>query len=247
MPAKLVEKITAKTKWIILNSPSNPTGMKYSKEELEGIAKVLENYPHIGIVSDDIYEDVNFTGEALSLIDIAPGLLDRILVVNGLSKSYAMTGWRIGYSLGNKEIINAMKIIQSQSTSNPCSISQYAALEALTGDQIFPKSLGNIFKERCNVALKELRDIDGVSCLSPEGAFYLFPSCKKFLNKRTQEGTIIKNDYDFCEYLLADAKVAVVPGSSFGLSGYFRISYAVSKETIVEGIQKIKESCNKLI
>ncbi|MBP9792242.1 MAG: pyridoxal phosphate-dependent aminotransferase [Rickettsiales bacterium] len=245
--SKLKAVITSRTRWVILNSPSNPTGMKYSKQELKDIAEVIKSYPHVGIISDDIYEDINFEGEIFSLIDVAPELVDRILVINGVSKSYAMTGWRVGYAIGHKDIIKAMEIIQSQSTSNPCSISQYAALEALTGDQSFLKTLKNTFKERCDIALEKIQKINELSCVSPDGAFYLFPSCSKFFNKKMPDGNLIKDDNDFCDYLLNDAKVVVVPGSAFGFNGYFRLSYAVSVDTIVEAINRIDNSCKKLI
>jgi aspartate aminotransferase len=245
--SQLKAAITPRTRWVILNSPSNPTGMKYSKQELKDIAEVIKNYPHVGVILDDIYEDINFDGEIFSLIDVAPELVERILVINGVSKSYAMTGWRIGYAIGHQDIIKAMEIIQSQSTSNPCSISQYAALEALTGDQSFLKTLKNTFKERRDLALEQIRKINGISCVSPDGAFYLFPSCNEFFNKKTPDGKLIKDDNDFCEYLLSDAQVVVVPGSAFGLNGYFRLSYAVSISTIVEAINRIEKSCKKLV
>ena len=245
--SKLEEYITEKTRWIILNSPNNPTGMRYSARELEGVAALLKKYPRLGIVADDIYEDIHFADKPLSIIDVAPDLKDRIMVVNGVSKSYAMTGWRIGYCLGNEEVIRAMKIIQSQSTSNPCSISQYAALEALTGDQTFVAEARKVFKLRRDLAIRELGGIPEMSCVEPSGAFYVFLSCKQFFNKKTPDRTIINNDSDFCQYLLNEAKVVVVPGSAFGLNGHFRLSYAVSDDTIIKAVKRIKDACSKLV
>ncbi len=245
--SQLEKYITEKSRWLVLNSPNNPTGMSYSAKELKEIAALVKRHPRLGIISDDIYEDIHFTDKSLSIIDVAPDLKDRIMVVNGVSKSYAMTGWRIGYCIGNKEVIQAMKIIQSQSTSNPCSISQYAALEALTGDQTFVYETRKVFELRRDLAIKELSYIPEMSCVEPSGAFYVFPSCKQFFNKKTPEGKMIINDNDFCQYLLSEAKVVVVPGSAFGLNGHFRLSYAVSNETIVEAVKRVKDACSKLV
>lgn len=244
---QLKKSITKHSRWLILNSPNNPTGMTYSEGELKAIAEVVKSHPRLGIISDDIYEDINFTDGIISIIDVAPELKDRIMVVNGVSKSYAMTGWRIGYCIGNKDIIKAMKIIQSQSTSNPCSVSQCASLEALTGDQTFLDKTRNVFNVRRDLAIKELRSIEGLTCVEPNGAFYLFPCCKAFFDKKTPDGKVIRNDADFSEYLLNEARVVVVPGSAFGLNGYFRLSYAVSNETILEASKRIKNACSKII
>lgn len=245
-PQQLESAITPNTKWLILNSPSNPTGAAYSKEELQDLASILKKHDHVHIMSDDIYEHLIYEQEFYTIANVAPELLDRIFTINGVSKSYAMTGWRLGYGAGKKELVTAISTIQSQSTSNPCSISQYAALEALTGPQNFIETNRSIFMKRRDIGYNLLNDIEGINCLLPEGAFYLFPSCHFFIGKKTPNGNIISNDSEFCSYLLDEAKVAVVPGSAFGLEGFFRISYATSVEIIEEAINRIKTACAKL-
>ena len=241
-PEKLQKAISKKTKWIIVNSPSNPTGSGYTKEELIALSKILIKYKNLYILSDDIYEHITYDGFKFFTIAQIEKLKSRTLTMNGVSKSYSMTGWRIGYAAGPKEIIKAMAKIQSQSTSNPTSISQAAAVEALNGTQDFISERSNSFKERRNFVVDSLNKIKGISCLSPEGAFYVFPNCKKLLNNKTK----LKTDKDFVEKLLEKAEVAVVQGSAFGLEGYFRISYATSIDNLKKAMERIKSFCNSL-
>ncbi len=241
-PEKLTKAVSKKTKWIIINSPSNPTGSGYTKEEIIALSKILIKYKNLYILSDDIYEHITYDGFKFFTIAQIEKLKNRTLTMNGVSKSYSMTGWRIGYAAGPKEIIKAMAKIQSQSTSNPTSISQAAAVEALNGTQDFISERSNSFKERRNFVVDSLNNIKGISCLSPEGAFYVFPNCKKLLNRKTK----LKTDKDFVEKLLEKAEVAVVQGSAFGLDGYFRISYATSMENLKKAMQRIKNFCDSL-
>ena len=241
-PEKLKKVISKKTKWIIINSPSNPTGSGYTKDEIVALSKILIKYKNIYILSDDIYEHITYDSFKFFTIAQIEKLKSRTLTMNGVSKSYSMTGWRIGYAAGPKEIIKAMAKIQSQSTSNPTSISQAAAVEALNGTQDFILERSNSFKERRNFVVDSLNNIKGISCLSPEGAFYVFPNCKKLLNKKTK----LKTDKDFVEKLLEKAEVAVVQGSAFGLDGYFRISYATSMENLKKAMERIKTFCENL-
>ena len=241
-PEKLKKAVSKKTKWIIINSPSNPTGSAYTKDEIIALSKILMKYKNLYILSDDIYEHITYDGFKFFTIAQIEKLKSRTLTMNGVSKSYSMTGWRIGYAAGPKEIIKAMAKIQSQSTSNPTSISQAAAVEALNGTQDFISDRSNSFKKRRNFVVDSLNNIKGISCLSPEGAFYVFPNCKKLLNKKTK----LKTDKDFVEKLLEKAEVAVVQGSAFGLDGYFRISYATSMENLKKAMQRIKNFCDSL-
>ena len=241
-PEKLTKAVSKKTKWIIINSPSNPTGSGYTKDEIIALSKILIKYKNLYILSDDIYEHITYDGFKFFTIAQIEKLKSRTLTMNGVSKSYSMTGWRIGYAAGPKEIIKAMAKIQSQSTSNPTSISQAAAVEALNGTQDFISERSNSFKERRNFVVDSLNNIKGISCLSPEGAFYVFPNCKKLLNKKTK----LKTDKDFVEKLLEKAEVAVVQGSAFGLDGYFRISYATSMENLKKAMERIKTFCDSL-
>ncbi|MDC3039841.1 pyridoxal phosphate-dependent aminotransferase [Candidatus Pelagibacter sp.] len=240
---KLKKAITKKTKWLILNSPSNPTGAGYSKKEIQDLAKVLVRKKKIFILSDDIYEHVKYDNFKFFTIAQLPKLKERTLTMNGVSKSYAMTGWRIGYAAGPTDIIQAIRKIQSQSTSNPSSISQAAAVEALNGNQGFIKKRANAFKQRRNFVVKSLNAIKGINCLTPNGAFYVFPSCKGLLNKKTK----FKTDTDFVKSLLEKENVAVVQGSAFGLNGYFRISYATSMKNLKKAMERIKSFCENLI
>lgn len=243
----LEQAITPRSKWLIINSPSNPTGASYSYDELIDIAELLRKYPFIQIMTDDIYEHITFDDfKFYTLAQVAPDLRDRIFIVNGLSKAYSMTGWRIGYGAGSKSLIKAMTIIQSQSTSNPCSISQVAAIEALMGPQGFIKTNALNFQKKRDLALSILSRIKGIGCYKPEGAFYLFLGCEELFNYRTPANGIIKNSTDFCEYLLEEAKVAVVPGIAFGLEGHFRISYATSEEELQQACLRI-EAAYKLL
>ena len=245
-PKLLAEAITNNTKWLILCSPSNPTGSVYSKEELERLAQVLRQYPQVHIFSDDIYEHIIYDQAFYNLAQAAPDLTSRIFIMNGMAKAYAMTGWRMGYGAGNIEIIKAMGIIQSQSTSNPCTISQYAALEALNGTQDFIPTNCAMFKNKRDLVISMLKDIKGLTYNIPGGAFYVFVGCESFIGKKSPSGQVINNDTDFCQYLLTDALVAVVPGSSFGLDGYFRISYATSEPILQDALTRIKKACANL-
>ena len=241
-PSKLKKSISKKTKWIIINSPSNPTGASYTKSEIKDLSEILKRNKKIYILSDDIYEHITYDNFKFSTIAEIKELKDRTLTMNGVSKSYSMTGWRIGYAAGPLEIIKSISKIQSQSTSNPSSISQAAAVEALNGTQDFIQERADSFKERRDFVVNSLNNIKGLSCLKPEGAFYVFPSCKKLLNKKTK----LKTDTHFVQTLLEQANVAVVQGSAFGLPGYFRISYATSMENLKKAMDRIKSFCESL-
>ena len=241
-PKNLKKAITKKTKWLILNSPSNPTGASYTRGEIEILSEVLIKNKNIHILSDDIYEHITYDTFNFFTIAQISQLKNRTLTMNGVSKSYAMTGWRIGYAAGPKEIIKAISKIQSQSTSNPSSISQAAAVEALNGPQDFIQERSDAFKERRDFVVNSLNNIKGISCLKPNGAFYVFPSCKKLLGKKTK----LKTDKDFVEKLLEKSLVAVVQGSAFGLDGYFRISYATSMNNLKKALERIKSFCESL-
>ena len=245
-PSDLEKFITPKTKWIILNSPSNPTGACYSEKDIKAIAAVLEKHKHIYILSDDIYEHVTYEGFKFFTIAQIESLKDRVLTMNGVSKAYSMTGWRIGYAAGPKDIIKAIAKIQSQSTTNPSSISQAASVEALSGTQDFIKKRADSFQERRDFVVKELNDIDGINCLNPDGAFYVFPSCKGLMGKKDPSGKEIKSDTDFVQSLLENSGIAVVQGSAFGLEGFFRISYATSMENLKKALEKISFFCKSL-
>jgi len=245
-PSELEKTITKKTKWIILNSPSNPTGACYSEKDIREIAKVLEKHPHVYILSDDIYEHVIYESFKFFTIAQIESLKDRVLTMNGVSKAYSMTGWRIGYAAGPKEIIKAIAKIQSQSTTNPSSISQAAAVEALNGTQKFIKERATLFQARRDFVVKALNEIEGIECLNPEGAFYVFPSCKGLIGKKDNKGNDIKKDTDFVQSLLENNGVAVVQGSAFGLEGFFRISYATSMENLQKALEKISSFCKSL-
>ncbi len=238
----LRKAITKKTKWLILNSPSNPTGAGYTKNEIKKLSKVLIKHKKIHILSDDIYEHVKYDNFKFYTIAQISKLKNRTLTMNGVSKSYAMTGWRIGYAAGPENIIKAIRKIQSQSTSNPSSISQAAAVEALNGTQKFIKKRANSFKVRRNFVVNSLNSIKGISCLKPNGAFYVFPNCKKLLGNKTK----LKTDTDFVKKLLEKSNVAVVQGSAFGLDGYFRISYATSMQKLKIAMSRIKSFCESL-
>jgi len=246
--ADLRAAITPKTKWLVINSPSNPTGATYNRAEMKALTDVLLEFPHVHILSDDIYEHIIYDGvEFVTPAQVEPKLFPRTFTLNGVSKSYSMTGWRIGYAGGPKDLINAISIIQSQSTSNPCSISQAAAVEALTGPQDFIKTNAEKFRKRRDIVVDMLNDIPGITCNKPEGAFYVFPSCKGVLGKKTPNGKILKSGNDAVEYFLESEGVAAVPGSAFGLDPFFRISYATSEEQLVSAINRIKKACAALI
>ena len=246
-PDDLDKAITPKTKWLILNSPSNPSGAAYSAAELRSLADVLLKHPHVWILTDDMYEHLIYDGFAFATIaQVEPKLYDRTLTVNGVSKAYAMTGWRMGYAGGPKELISAIADIQSHSTSNACSITQAATIEALNGDQTFLVEWRKSFSARRDLVVDALNNIDGLTCLKPEGAFYVFPSMKALLGKKTPAGKPIGSCQDFADYLLEEALVAVVFGAAFGMGGYFRISYATSEKNLVESKKRLKEACAKL-
>ena len=242
----LESKITNNTKWLIINSPSNPTGSTYSEQEIKNLSQVLKRNPHVNILSDDIYEHITYGGFKFFTIAQIPELKNRVVTMNGVSKSYAMTGWRIGYAAGPKEIIKAISKIQSQSTTNPSSISQAAAVEALNGNQDFISIRAKAFEERRDFVVNTLNSINGIKCLKPDGAFYVFPSCKKLIGKKDINGKKIENDTDFVQSLLENNGVAVVQGSAFGLEGYFRISYATSMENLKKALKKISDFCESL-
>jgi len=244
--SELERSITKKTKWLILNSPSNPTGACYSENDIREIAKVLIKHPHVYILSDDIYEHVIYEGFNFFTIAQIEELKERVLTMNGVSKAYAMTGWRIGYAAGPKEIVKAIAKIQSQSTTNPSSISQAAAVEALNGTQDFIKERATSFQERRDFVVKALNEIEGINCLNPNGAFYVFPSCKDLIGKKDSNGNELKTDTDFVQFLLENSSVAVVQGSAFGLEGFFRISYATSMENLKKAMERIKSFCESL-
>ena len=244
---QLEKNITDKTKWLMLNSPSNPTGSLYSREELKELAEVLLKYPKVLIMSDDIYEKVIYDNLKFSTIaSVEPKLKDRCLTLNGVSKAYCMTGWRLGYCGASKEIIAAMNKIQSQSTTSTSSISMAAAVEALNGPQDFITNHNEAFVRRRNLVVNLINSIDGLSCLTPQGAFYVYPSCEGVLGKETPEMKKISNDEDFMTYLLESEGIAGVHGAAFGLSPYFRLSYATSDEILKDACARIKRACEKL-
>ena len=244
---QLEKNITDKTKWLMLNSPSNPTGSLYSKHELKQLAEVLLEYPNVLVMSDDIYEKVIYDNlEFATIASVEPKLKDRCLTLNGVSKAYCMTGWRLGYCGASKEIIAAMNKIQSQSTTSTSSISMAAAVEALNGPQEFITNHNKAFVRRRDLVVNLLNSIDGLSCLTPQGAFYVYPSCEGVLGKETPEGKEISNDEDFMTYLLESEGIAGVHGAAFGLSPYFRLSYATSDEILKDACARIKRACEKL-
>ena len=243
----LENAITDKTKWVILNSPSNPTGVGYTKTDLEALAEVLRKYPHVNVMTDDMYEylvydDFKFT----TMVEIAPDLQDRTLTCNGVSKAYCMTGWRIGYATGPKPLIKGIAKIQSQSTTNPNTIAQYAALAALNGPVDFLADNNAAFVRRRNFVVSRLNSIDGLQCSMPDGAFYVYPSCAGVIGKKTPDGTLIETDSDYVTYLLEAAGVACVQGTAFGLSPYFRISYATSDTLLDDALNRIERATIKL-
>lgn len=246
-PEALAAALTPRTKWVILNTPSNPTGAVYSPAELRALADVLAGHPHVYILTDEIYDQIYFgEGRLTSLVEVAPELKDRILAVNGVSKAYAMTGWRLGYAAGPAPLIAAINKLQSQISSCPSSVSQAAAAAALTGDQSFVQDSREIYRSRRDKAVAGLNAIDGLSCTTPEGAFYAYVNCSGVIGKVTPEGQVIANDQDFTLYLLDAASVASIQGSAYGLGPYFRISYATSLDTIEESIAAIDKAVQAL-
>jgi len=246
-PEDLEAAITPKTKWIILNSPSNPTGAAYSRAELKALTDVLVRHPHVWILGDDIYEHVVYDGfEFATVVQVEPRLYERTLTLNGVSKAYCMTGWRIGYAAGPVDLIKGIAAVQSQSTSNPCSISQAASVAALNGPQDFIPKHNEIFKQRRDMVVDMLNKAKGIHCLKPEGAFYVYPSCAGTIGRKTPQGKVIKTDEDFVTYLLESKGVAVVQGTAFGLAPYFRISYATSTEVLKDACTRIQQACDAL-
>jgi len=246
-PAQLDAAITPKTKWVILNSPSNPTGAAYSEAELKALGAVLEAHPHVWIFADDMYEHILFDDFKFTTIaQVCPSLYERTLTANGCSKAYAMTGWRIGFAGGAPWLIKAISKLQSQSTSNPCSIAQAASVAALTGDQGFLKDNAALFQRRRDLVVGMLNQAEGITCPLPEGAFYVYPEFSGLIGKSTPGGKRIETDEDFVGYLLDDAKVAAVQGAAFGLSPAMRISYATSDELLTKACTRIQEACAAL-
>ena len=247
-PEQLDAAITPKTRWLILNSPSNPTGAAYSAAELEALGQVLLKHPHVMLLTDDMYEHIWYAPSPFAtMLQVCPDLYDRTLTMNGASKAYAMTGWRIGYAGGPEWLIKAMGDLQSQSTSNPCSISQYAVLAALTGPQDFLRERNAAFKERRDLVVAMLNDAPGLSCPTPEGAFYVYPDASGVMGKTTPKGKKIETDADLIDYFLDDHRVAAVHGGAFGLSPGFRISYATSDELLKEACTRIQSACAALV
>ena len=246
-PDVLEAAITDKTKWLIFNSPSNPSGAAYTVSEMKALTDVLLKYPHVWMLTDDMYEHLVYDDfEFVTPAQVEPKLYDRTLTMNGVSKAYAMTGWRIGYAAGPEKLIGAMRKLQSQSTSNPCSISQWAAVAALNGPHDFIAANNEVFKGRRDLVVSMLNQAKGLSCPTPEGAFYVYPSCEGAIGKTAPSGKVIETDEDFVSELLEGEEVAAVHGGAFGMSPFFRISYATSTEALTEACQRIQRFCAAL-
>ena len=246
-PADLEKAITPKTKWLVLNSPSNPSGAAYSWDEMKALTDVLVRHPHVWIMTDDMYEHLVYDGfKFCTPAQVEPSLYDRTLTMNGVSKAYAMTGWRVGYAAGPLPLIKAINMIQSQSVTHTSSISQAAAVEALNGPQDFIPKNAEIFKARRDLVVAKLNECPGLTCKTPEGAFYVYPSCAGTIGKTTKGGKVINSDTDFATYLLEEQGVAVVQGAAFGLEPYFRISYATSTEALTKACERIKAFTSSL-
>ncbi len=246
-PEALERAITPRTKWFMFNSPSNPTGAAYTRDEIKALTSVLLRHPHVWIMSDDMYEHIVYDGfEFTTPAQVEPALYERTLTVNGASKAYAMTGWRLGYAGGPAPLIKAMSKVMSQSTSNPCSITQYACVAALNGDQSFLIKRNAAFKERRDLVVDMLNDAEGITCAKPEGAFYVYPSCAGTIGKKTPAGAVIANDEDFTSELIQAEGVSAVFGAAFGLAPFFRVSYAASIEDMREACVRIQRFCASL-
>lgn len=246
-PADLEKAITPKTKWLLLNSPSNPSGAAYTYAELKAITDVLVRHPHVWLLTDDMYEHLVYDDfKFFTPLQVEPSLYDRTLTMNGVSKAYSMTGWRIGYAGGPEHLIKAMGDVQSQSTSNPSSIGQAAAVEALNGTQDFIPKNNAVFKQRRDLVVRMLNQAPGLNCHTPEGAFYVYPSCAGLIGATTPSGSVIKNDEDVINYLLDSQGIAVVHGAAFGLSPHFRVSYAASTDLLEEACRRIQKACSEL-
>jgi aspartate aminotransferase len=247
VPEQLEAAITPNTKWVILNSPSNPSGAAYTRDELAGLAEVIRRHPHVWVMADDMYEHIVYDGfEFTTIAQVAPDLYERTLTVNGCSKAYAMTGWRIGFAGGPVPLIKAMAKLQSQSTSNPCSIAQAAATAALNGDQSFLQERNDAFKKRRDLVVAMLNHVDGIHCPTPEGAFYVYPDVSGLIGKKTPSGLKIENDEMLIGYFLDEARVAAVHGGAFGVEPAFRVSYATSEAILTEACQRVQAACAAL-
>ncbi|MAO57010.1 MAG: aspartate aminotransferase [Rhodospirillaceae bacterium] len=246
-PEQLEEAITPKTKWLIFNSPSNPTGGAYTEAEIKALAEVLLKHPHVWIFSDDIYEKLVYDGfKFTTMAQVEPKLYDRTVTMNGMSKAYCMTGWRVGYCGAPKELVKAMSMVQSQGITHTAAVSQAAAVAALNGPQDFIEANNKIFKERRDLVVSMLNQANGLSCGTPEGAFYVYPSCEGTIGKKTPDGKVIQNDEDFVTYILESEGVAAVQGAAFGLEPYFRISYATATDVLEDACQRIQRACANL-
>jgi len=248
LPEQLERAITPRTRWLILNSPSNPSGAAYSRDELKSLTDVLLRHPHVCVMADDIYEHVLYDGrEFATVAQVEPGLNDRTLTINGVSKSYAMTGWRIGYAGGPAVLIRNMIKLQSQSTSNPSSIGQAAAVQALSGPQDYVSVSCKVFEGRRDKVVPWLNEVPGVHCHKPDGAFYVFASCAGAIGKKTRRGSVIRNDNDFVMHLLESQGIGVVQGEAYGMSPFFRVSFAASDAQLQEGCRRIRVACEELV
>lgn len=247
-PAQLEAAITPKTKWLMLNSPGNPTGAEYSAEELRALAEVLLRHPHVWMMTDDIYEKIRYRDTPFpTLAAVAPEMAGRTLTINGISKAFAMTGWRLGYGGGPAELIRGINLVQGQSVSHTSSVTQAAAIAALDGPMDFLPPFVAAYRRRRDLVVAALQRIPGVEVMVPDGAFYVFPSCHPLLGRRTPQGKVVATDLDLCMYFLEEAGVATVPGSAFELPGHFRISYAAADATIEEGLRRIAQACGRLV
>lgn len=246
-PEQLDAAITPHTKWVLLNSPSNPSGAAYTRDELAGLAEVIRRHPHVWVMADDMYEHIVYDDfEFTTIAQVAPDLYERTLTVNGCSKAYSMTGWRIGFAGGPVHLIKAMAKLQSQSTSNPCSIAQAAATAALNGDQSFLEERNAAFRKRRDLVVSMLNEVDGIHCPTPEGAFYVYPDVSGLIGKKTPAGLVVENDSALIDYFLDEARVAAVQGAAFGVEPAFRVSYATSEAILTEACQRIRAACSAL-